>query len=85
MSTVVDLGKQLYEARIESGLTQEALAEKAGVSRRWLIELEKGHYNAQLHKVLAVAAALGYDLTVVPAVVGPVDQELEDFVSGFVS
>jgi putative transcriptional regulator len=34
----------LHEARVESSLTQELLAEKIGVSRQTIIAIEKGNY-----------------------------------------
>lgn len=83
MSSVLEIGQQLQRRRLELNLTQEDLAGRAGVSRRWLIELEKGHYNAQLWKVLAVAEALGLDLITAPRPELPGPDELDDYVSGF--
>lgn len=39
------LGRAIRERRVESGLTQEALAEAAGVSARYVSDLERGRRN----------------------------------------
>jgi HTH-type transcriptional regulator/antitoxin HipB len=59
-ATVRDLGAALRDARRAAGLSQEALADRAGVSRQWLSRLETGtNPGAELRKVLDVLAALG--------------------------
>lgn len=45
--------------RVKAGLSQEALAEQAGVSRRWLLNLENGKPTAELSRVLDCLDALG--------------------------
>jgi HTH-type transcriptional regulator/antitoxin HipB len=40
--TAADLGRFLARAREEQGLTQQALADQLGVSRRYLSEIENG-------------------------------------------
>jgi len=47
--------KRLREAR---GLTQEALAEKIGVSRAYLARLEMGRHDPPLSRLRAIAKAL---------------------------
>ena len=60
LTTVRDLGAALRAARQASGLSQESLAERAGVSRPWLSRLETGaNPGAELRKVLDVLNALG--------------------------
>ncbi|WP_329832687.1 helix-turn-helix transcriptional regulator [Stenotrophomonas geniculata] len=39
---LADLGERIKQRRLASGLTQKTLADKAGVSRRAVIELEAG-------------------------------------------
>lgn len=59
MTTGRQLGAAIHDARVQAGLTQAALAERAGVSRKWLIGLERGaRTGAELGKVLAVLNAL---------------------------
>ncbi|WP_179395564.1 helix-turn-helix transcriptional regulator [Lacticaseibacillus absianus] len=45
-------------ARKARGWTQEALAERVGVTRRTIISLEKGHYTPSLTLGLMIATAL---------------------------
>ena len=42
MRTPVELGLILRGRRKDLGLNQEALAQQAGVSRQWVVEVEKG-------------------------------------------
>jgi len=53
------VGQAVRDGRASLGLTQQQLAEKAGVSRRFLIDLEAGHQRAELGKVLSVLKAVG--------------------------
>ena len=39
---IADLGDRIKQRRLASGLTQKTLADKAGVSRRALVQLEAG-------------------------------------------
>lgn len=48
--------------RQEYGLSQLALAEAAGVSRKFIVELEAGHDRAELGKTIAVLHTLGLTL-----------------------
>ena len=38
------IGSNVYDARTDRGVTQEALAERVGVSRQTIIAIEKGNY-----------------------------------------
>lgn len=61
--TVVDLGAQLRAARRARGLTQAELAERAGVSRNFVVQVERGQRRgAELDRVLALVRALGLEL-----------------------
>ena len=77
--TAAELGSVVREARLRAGLTQEDAAHKAAVSRRWLIDLERGHSNAQLGKVLHMWAVLGLGIEVVPVSI-PERNSLDDLV-----
>jgi transcriptional regulator with XRE-family HTH domain len=54
-----ELGGRLTRARIEHNLTQAALAEQAGVSKRTVERLESGEVATQLSGFLRVCRALG--------------------------
>jgi len=46
---------QVYELRIKSGITQEALAETIGVTRQTIIAIEKGNYTPSVILALKIA------------------------------
>ena len=49
---------KIKEMRNESGMTQEELAQKAGVRRETIVFLEQGKYNPSLKLAHDVAVAL---------------------------
>lgn len=64
-STPAQLGAIVRGARQAADITQAELANRAGVSRRWLIALENGDGNgAEFGKILSTLAALGLRLAV---------------------
>ncbi|MGQ4536462.1 helix-turn-helix domain-containing protein [Dermabacteraceae bacterium P13264] len=74
-----DLGAAVKDARASAGLTQAQLAKRAGVSREWLVGLERGaRPRAEFAKIVAVLGALGMQLSVsasVPASAAPGAEE----------
>jgi transcriptional regulator with XRE-family HTH domain len=52
------LGKAIRQLREERGMTQEALAQAAGVTVGHLSTIERGHSNPTWATVKAIAAAL---------------------------
>lgn len=54
-----EIGGRLAGARVERDLTQAALAEQAGVSKRTIERLESGEVATQLSGFLRVCRALG--------------------------
>jgi len=46
---------QVYELRIKSSITQEALAEALGVTRQTIIAIEKGNYTPSVILALKIA------------------------------
>ncbi len=48
------IGKRIQECRKKKGLTQEALAEKIGVSTHYLSALERGIYNIKLELLVDI-------------------------------
>lgn len=64
----IQLGAALRERREQVGLTQARLAEKAKVSRAFIIDLERGKRpRAELGRVLAILRALDVAVTLVDA------------------
>lgn len=64
--TVDNLGAVIRDTRKALGLTQCALAERAGCSQRLVSELERGKTSAEFGKVLSVINALQLSLEAVP-------------------
>lgn len=52
-------GEQIKAARIAAGLTQGELAEKAGLARQYVYQVESGREGARLETLWALAVALG--------------------------
>lgn len=73
IDTVERLAQVVVAERHAAGLTQADLAAKAGVSRRFIIELEKGHPRAELGRVLAVLHVLDIRPYAIPPVKSDVD------------
>lgn len=81
------LGAVVRETRAELGLTQADLAQRAGVGRRFIVDLEAGHERAELGKVLSVLNALGIHALALPAPPVPdplpADFDLEGMLDGY--
>jgi transcriptional regulator with XRE-family HTH domain len=56
------LGMRLRELRLAAGLTQSALAARAGLSYKFIGEMERGVGNPTLDSLCAVAQALSVNL-----------------------
>ncbi|WP_382308898.1 helix-turn-helix domain-containing protein [Herbiconiux sp. UC225_62] len=66
MKNVRSLGLRALALRVGAGLSQEELAARAYVSRKWLSDFERGKPTVEASKVLDVFQALGYEFEVVP-------------------
>ena len=53
-----EFGDRVRELRVARGLTQESLAEKAGLHRNYVGEVERGLRNIGLDNIWALADAL---------------------------
>ena len=62
MRTVHEVGNEIRRHRQAAGITQQSLADRAGVSRRWINQIERGHLRAELDKLMRVTRALGFTL-----------------------
>lgn len=58
--TAADLGAFIRERRIKLGMGQSDLAEKAGTSRKWTVEVEQGKPRAEIGLVLRTLKTLGF-------------------------
>lgn len=60
--TPADLGATIRDRRKQLKLDQAAFAKRIGVSRQWVIEVERGHARAELGLVLRALDALSIRL-----------------------
>lgn len=65
--------------RINSGMTQEELGTRTGMSRRWVQDLESGNLVPSLEATLSVATAFGYELHLEPM---PSSAQLDNLFAG---
>ena len=63
MTAFPTISKDLRDLRIAKGLTQQALADAAGISRTTLVQIEKGK-DAQLSSIVLAGQVLGVTLGV---------------------
>ncbi len=57
------LGAVIRDQRRKLGLEQRALAAKVGVSRHWIIDVEKGRPGAEIGLIFRTLRALGLELS----------------------
>lgn len=56
--TVRELGASVRVQRESLGLSQQALADRAGVTREWVVRFENGKVSVSLNRVFDVLTAL---------------------------
>ena len=66
LRTAADFGAAIRHRRRELDLTQAALAERIGVSRQWVVEVERGKPRATLQLVLRALDAMHVVLRLEP-------------------
>lgn len=62
IKTSNDIGALIRDRRSGLGWTQEELARRVGVSRLWVVQLEKGKPTAQIGLALRALKELGVEL-----------------------
>lgn len=67
LRTSLDLGAIIRDRRRNLGLDQGDLASQVGVSRKWIIDVEKGKPRAEIGLILRTLESLGLSLAVDPA------------------
>jgi HTH-type transcriptional regulator/antitoxin HipB len=61
-----DIGRVIREQRRRLGLDQQELANRVGVSRQWIVEIEHGKPRAEIGLVLKTINALNLGINIVP-------------------
>lgn len=64
LETTAQLGELVRAIRKEQGLTQLDVAGLAGMSNRFVIDLERGKETLQMQKVLDVLGLLGLEVVI---------------------
>jgi HTH-type transcriptional regulator/antitoxin HipB len=64
LSSTLELGELVRSVRKGQGLTQLDVAGLAGLSNRFIIDLERGKATLQMQKVLDVLALLGLEVAI---------------------
>ncbi|MBA2056324.1 helix-turn-helix transcriptional regulator [Psychrobacter cryohalolentis] len=59
---MVTFGKRVREVRKSKGISQEALAEIAGIDRSYMGNIERGEKNITLKKAYEICDALSVDI-----------------------
>jgi HTH-type transcriptional regulator/antitoxin HipB len=59
LRTPLDIGQAIRDTRRRLGLDQDDLAKQVGVSRKWLIDVERGKPGAPIGLLLRTLDALG--------------------------
>lgn len=72
MTTLAPLGAAVRAARVARGETIRAVAERSGVSERFLSDLERGRGNISIARLMSVARALSVGLA---ELVAPLDRQ----------
>lgn len=63
MNATETTADRVREAREHARMTQVTLAQKAGLSQSYLSQIEAGSRTPGIHKLTAIAAALGVKVT----------------------
>jgi HTH-type transcriptional regulator / antitoxin HipB len=71
LKTAADIGALIREQRIRLDLDQAELAKKAGVSRKWIVDMEKGKPGVALELALHTLRVMGIALTTTDAASKP--------------
>lgn len=79
MRTVRDLGAAIKGRRHGLGWTQAQLADAAGVTRQWVINIERGKPTAEIAPVLRTLSAIGLVADVVEAPLRHGGVDLDEF------
>lgn len=77
-----DLGAVIRAQRRERGWTQAQLAEAVGVTRAWVIAIERGKSSVDLGLVLRTLATLGLVADVVPTPPAHGQIDLDELLGG---
>lgn len=61
------IGAKIRELRNELNLTQQEVAERAGIKRTHLVRIERGMYASRYDIINSIIRAMGYEFKIVKA------------------
>ena len=61
----INIGERLKQLRLQKGLTQEQLSERAGLQRSHISKIEAGKYAVTFETIQAIAEALGMTVDII--------------------
>jgi transcriptional regulator with XRE-family HTH domain len=64
VQAVREIANTVRGRRLELGMSQQQLATKVGVSRKWLNEFESGKAHANMAAIMRLLGALDLELTI---------------------
>ena len=65
-AALLEIGRLLKQARLAASLTQEQIAEMAGISRPRYRDIETGTATARATTLINIARALGLEMMLIP-------------------
>lgn len=68
------IGQKILEARTKAGLSQQQLADLAGIDRTNVTKIETGLYNVTLDTLSRIGTALGLDVDLISSEVSKIPQ-----------
>jgi len=66
VTTAQEIGFAIRQRRLALGLSQQALADRVGVGRQWIVEIEQGKPRAEIDLMLRTLDALELQVSVTP-------------------
>lgn len=60
------IGRRIAALRKDQGLSQRALAAKAGIGQTQVVNIEMGHYSPSIETLSKIIGAMGYQLAIIP-------------------
>lgn len=73
-----ELGKMIRVLRRQQNMTQGALADRIGLSRTSVVNIEAGNQTLTEHTINAIANALGYRLLIKFKKIAPASEDQQD-------
>ena len=77
---IIKVGEKIQKYRLKRGLTQEQLAEKVGISQKYLSRIEQGYHNPRFDMITRISSALSVPTDALAKELG--DDDISVFIEG---